>query len=71
MIEAVGRDMAEADDLRTGPIRSRRLALATRAPLGKPIEAVVDAAREAACFDAHPAIDNRRDFKRAVGAMIA
>ena len=39
--------------------------------LGKPTEAMVDAAHEAASLDAHWAINSRRDFKRAVGAMIA
>ena len=34
-------------------------------------EAMGDAAHEAASFDAHWAINSRRDFKRAVKAMIA
>ena len=39
-------------------------------PLAKPTEAMVVAAHEAVWFDAYWAINSRRDFMRAVKAMI-
>jgi hypothetical protein len=44
--------------------------LAALKPLARPTEAMIDAAHEAVWFDAHWAINNRRDFGRAVRAMI-
>ncbi len=73
MLDLVGQAIATADgaEFQTDPARCRRLAFAALGPLGKPTDAMVDAAHEAASFDAHRAIDGRRDFKRAVKAMIA
>ena len=73
MVEVIGCAIAEADgvDSQADPDRYRRLALVALKPLGKPTEAMVDAAHEAAQFDAHWAINSRRDFRRAVKAMIA
>ena len=73
MISLVGQAIAEADgtEFQSDPPRYRRLALAALRPLGNPTEAMVDAAHRAASFDAKWAISSRRDFKRAVKAMIA
>ena len=53
---------------RSYPIR--RLALAALKPLVKPTEHMIDAAHEAVWFDGLWAINNRRDFQKAVRAMI-
>jgi len=73
MIDLVGSAIAEADgaDFQTDPNRYRRLAMAALAPLATPAEGIVDAAHAAASFDAQWAINSRRDFRRAVKAMIA
>ncbi len=73
MIDLIGRAIAKADaaDFGTDTERYRRLALAALGPLAKPTEAMVDAAHDAASFDAHWAINSRRDFRRAVKAMVA
>ena len=73
MIDVVGKAIAKSDGGRFGADRARyrRLAVAAIRPLAKPTEAMVDAAYEAVWFDAYWAINNRRDFKRAVKAMIA
>lgn len=73
MVDLVGSAIAEADgaDFQTDPNRYRRLAMAALAPLAKPTEGMVDAAHAAASFDAQWAINSRRDFRRAVKAMIA
>ncbi len=73
MVELIGRAIAGADgtDSQADVDRYRRLALAALEPLAKPTEAMIDAAHEAASFDAHWAINSRRDFRRAVKAMIA
>ena len=72
MLDVVGQAIAAADgtEFQADQARYRRLALAAIRPLGKPTEAMVDAAHEAASFDAHWAINSRRDFRRAVKAMI-
>ncbi len=72
MLDLVGQAIAAADgtEFQADQARYRRLALAAIGPLGKPTEAMVDAAHEAASFDAHWAINGRRDFRRAVKAMI-
>ncbi|MGO9419850.1 hypothetical protein, partial [Roseiarcus sp.] len=51
--------------------RYRRLAVAALQPLANPTDAMIDAAHEAASFDDMWAINSRRDFKRAVRAMLA
>ena len=72
MIDLVAQAIAAADgtEFQVDPAKYRRLALAALGPLGKPTEAMVDAAHEAASFDAQWAINSRRDFRRAVKAMI-
>ena len=72
MLDLVGQAIAAADgtEFQADQVRYRRLALAALGPLGKPTEAMVDTAHEAASFDAHWAINSRRDFRRAVKAMI-
>ncbi len=73
MIDVIGKAIAAADGERfvADRARYRRLAVAAIRPLAKPTEAMVDAAHTAVWFDAYWAINNRRDFKRAVKAMIA
>jgi hypothetical protein len=56
---------AEAD-----PDRYRRLAVAALKPLATPTEAMIDAAHEAVWSDNFWAINSRRDFRKAVRAMI-
>jgi hypothetical protein len=73
MVQQIAEAIANADgvDLQTDPARYRRLALAALQPLVKPTETMIDAAHEAVWFDAEWAINNRRDFKKAVRAMVA
>ena len=72
MLDLVGQAIATADDaeFEADPARYRRLAIAALKPMGRPTDAMVDAAHDAASFDAHWAINSRRDFRRAVKAMI-
>ncbi len=72
MIDVVGKVIAKADGGRFASDRARyrRLAIAAIRLLAKPTEAMVDAAHEAVWFDAYWAINSRRDFIRAVEAMI-
>jgi hypothetical protein len=72
MIDQIAQAIAEADgaDIRADPARYRRLALAALMPLTKPTEAMIDAAHQAVWFDAYWAINSRRDFRKAVRAMI-
>jgi hypothetical protein len=73
MIDQIADAIAKADgaDFHADPARYRRLALAALRPLAKPTETMIDAAHEAVWSDAYWAINNRRDFQRAVRAMIA
>jgi hypothetical protein len=73
MIDVVGEAIAAADGGRFADDRARyrRLAVAAIRPLARPTAAMLDAAHQAVWFDAYWAINNRRDFKRAVKAMIA
>jgi hypothetical protein len=72
MIVQIARAIAKADgaDFEDDPGRFRRLALAALNLLTRATEAMVDAAYEAVRFDEHWAVDSRRDFKKAVRAMI-
>jgi len=72
MIDRIGRAIAAADnsDFQADEPRYRRLAAAPLKPLTRPSEAMVDAAYHAVWFDDHWAINSRRDFKKAVRAMI-
>ncbi len=71
-IDQIAHAIAEADgsDFRAESARYRRLAVAALQPLANPTDAI-DAAHEAASFDDMWAINSRRDFKRAVRAMLA
>jgi len=73
MVDRIAHTVAAADggDFQADPARYRRLARAARQPLTSPTEATIDAAHHAVSFDASWAINNRRDFKRAVKAMLA
>ena len=72
MIEQMARAIAQADGAKfeIEPERFRALALAALKPLVKPTEAMVDAAHQAVWSDAFWAINSRRDFRKAVRAMI-
>jgi hypothetical protein len=72
MLDQIATALAKADggDLRDDPARYRRLTLAALQPLAKPTETMIDAAHEAVWSDAMWAINSRRDFKKAVRAMI-
>jgi hypothetical protein len=72
MINRIAQAIAEADgaEARADPARYQRLALAALKTLEKPTEAMVDAALEAVWSDAYWAINSRRDFQKAVRAMI-
>lgn len=73
MIERIGWAIADADgtNFSTNPERFRRMARAALAALATPTEAMIDAAHEAVWFDAAWTINSRRDFQRAVKAMLA
>lgn len=72
MIDQIATAIAKADGARfeDDPKRFRRLALAALKPLTRPTEEMVDAAYEAVRFDEHWAVNSRRDFRKAVRAMI-
>jgi hypothetical protein len=72
MIEQIERAIAKADGamFEDDPGRFRRLALADLKPMTRPTEAMVDAAYEAVRFDEHWAVNSRRDFRKAVRAMV-
>ena len=73
MIDQIAHAIAKADgsDFHADSARYRRLAVAALKPLANPTDAMIDAAHEAASFDDMWAINSRRDFKRAVTAMLA
>ena len=72
MVDRMAQALAKADGatLESNPKRYRRWALASLKSLALPTDAMVDAAHEAVSFDGAWAINNRRDFRRAVRAMI-
>jgi hypothetical protein len=72
MIDQIAEAIARADggDLRADPARYRRLALAALMPLVKPTGHMIDAAHAAVWSDELWAINSRRDFQKAVRAMI-
>jgi hypothetical protein len=72
MVDRIALAIAKADGqaLEEDPTRYRRLAIAALKPLVVPSEAMIDAAHQAVWFDAFWAINSRRDFRRAVRAMI-
>ena len=73
MIDQIANAIAEADGSRFQEDRARyrRLAMAALQPLSNPTDAMIDAAHQSASFDDLWAINSRRDFKRAVKAMLA
>lgn len=72
MVNRIARTLAKADGAagEASPERYRRLAIESLKILMVPTEAMIDAAHAAVWFDGAWAIDNRRDFRRAVRAMI-
>jgi hypothetical protein len=72
MVDRIALAIAKADGqaLEEDPSRYRHLAIAALKPLVVPSEAMIDAAHQAVWFDAFWAINSRRDFRRAVRAMI-
>jgi hypothetical protein len=72
MVDRIALALAKAEGqaLTADRVRYRRLAVASLKPLTVPSEAMIDAAHEAVWFDAAWAINSRRDFRRAVRAMI-
>ena len=72
MVEQIGRAIAEADgaSFERDAVRFRRVATAALQPLTRPTDTMVDAAHEAVSFDGAWAINSRRDFTKAVRAMI-
>ena len=72
MVDRIAQALAKADGatLESNPKRYRRWALTSLSSLAVPTEAMVDAAHEAVFFDGAWAINSRRDFRRAVQAMI-
>jgi hypothetical protein len=73
MIDRIAQALAKVDgeDVDADPGRYRRLALASLGPLMFPTKSMIDAAHEAVWFDAAWVINSRRDFQKAVKAMIA
>jgi len=73
MVDRMASALAKADGTASveDPARYRRLALAALKTLAAPSEAMIDAAHQAVWSDAFWAINSRRDFRRAVRAMIA
>ena len=61
---------ADGETVDADPGRYRRHALAALKPLTVPTKTMIDAAHEAVWFDEAWAINNRRDFQKAVRAMI-
>jgi hypothetical protein len=72
MVDRIAVTLARADGraMAEDPLRYRRLAVAALRPLAVPSEAMINAAHQAVWFDAEWAINSRRDFRRAVRAMI-
>lgn len=72
MLDQIAVAIAKADGggVHDDPARYRRLALAALKPLVKPTDDMIDAAHEAVWSDAFWAINSRRDFQKAVRAMI-
>jgi len=72
MLDRIAEAIARADggDPRARHARYRQLALAALKPLTKPTDAMINAAHEAVQFDNFWAISSRRDFQKAVRAMI-
>ena len=72
MIGRIAQALANADGeaIDADPGRYRRLAIASLGPLTVPTKSMIDAAHEAVQFDDAWAVNSRRDFQRAVKAMI-
>lgn len=72
MVDRIAQALAKADGevVDADPGRYRRLAIAALGPLMVPTKSMIDAAHEAVWFDDAWAINSRRDFQKAVRAMI-
>jgi hypothetical protein len=72
MLAHVAEAIAKADGaaMQDDPARYLRLAQAALKPLAKPTDTRIDAAHEAVWSDGFWAINSRRDFQKAVRAMI-
>ncbi len=70
MIDRIASAAADGGDFQADPARDRRLAVVALQPLTSPTEAMIEAAHQAVWFDDTRAVNNGRDFKRAVEAMI-
>ena len=72
MIDQVAAAIADADtgNAHVDPAQYQRLALAALKPLATPTETMIDAAHEAVWSDGFWAINSRRDFRKAIKAMI-
>jgi hypothetical protein len=72
MVDQIGAVIANAEgaDFEADRTHFRRLALAALRPMTRLTEAMVDAAYEAVRFDEHWAVKSRRDFRKAVRAMV-
>jgi hypothetical protein len=70
MVEQIAKATADCIKFEDGHERFRRLALAALPPWARPIETTVGGAYEAVRFDEHWAVNSRRDFRKAVRAMI-
>jgi hypothetical protein len=73
MIQQIAQAIAEADNGNKCGDGGRYLQLARAAlkPLANPSDAIIDAAHEAVWSDGFWAINSRRDFRKAVRAMIS
>lgn len=72
MLDQIADAIAKADGaaIQADPARYRRLALAALKPLEVPTASMIDAAHEAVWSDNFWAINSRRDFQKAVRALI-
>lgn len=68
MVDRIALAIAKADGQALE--EDRHLAIAALKPLVMPSEAMIDAAHQAVWFDVFWAINSRRDFRRALRAMI-
>ena len=72
MVDRMAQALAKAEGAASAsnPRRYRRLAFASLKPLALPTKTMVDAAHDAVSIDGAWAINSRREFRRAVRAMI-
>jgi hypothetical protein len=72
MLKQVAEAIAKADgaDMHDDAVRYLRLAQAALKPLARPTDSMIDAAHKAVWSDGFWAVNSRRDFQKAVRAMI-